>query len=113
MEYTANNDPKYYESHRSVTNCGSYALRLKEWYDNEVDEYFGGIDQWCMELLEEGISDNDIPDMIAETYLAYVCRDMGDSVKLLTRLDHASMLKAAARNFNEELIAFRMYVPVA
>lgn len=112
MEYTANNDPNFYKSHCSVTNCGSYALRLKEWYDNEVDECFGGIEQWCLELLEEGISDSDIPDMIAETYLDRICRDLGDSIKVLTRLDRATMLKVAAHNFHEELIAFRTYVPI-
>ena len=113
MEYTANNDPKYYESNCAVTNCGSFALRLKEWYDNEVDEYFGGIDQWCMELLEEGIPDDDIPDMIAETYIDRIIKDFEGSVRLLRYLDRGSLLKAADRNFNEELIAFRTYVPVA
>lgn len=112
MEYTANNDPIYYESNRSTTNCGSFALRLKEWYDNEVDEYMGGIEQWCLELLEEGIPDEEIPDMIAETYLDRLRAEFGNSVRLMSKLDHATMLKATSRNFNEELIAFRIYVPV-
>lgn len=112
MEYTSNNDPTYYESNRFTTNCGSFALRLKEWYDNEVDERYGGIETWCLDLLEEGVPNSDIPDMIAETYLDRIRADFSDSVRILTRLDHNTMLKAAARNFNEELIAFRVYVPV-
>ena len=35
MEYTRNSDPEYYNKNRARANCGSYALRLREWYDPE------------------------------------------------------------------------------
>ena len=38
MNYTRNSDLNYYKENPWQTNCGSYALRLNEWYD--LDEPF-------------------------------------------------------------------------
>ena len=35
MNYTRNSDPTYYKTHENETNCGSFALRLQEWYSPE------------------------------------------------------------------------------
>ena len=52
--YTRNHDPHYYEDHPVGTNCGSYALNIKEWYDNELYENYADIEDWVDCLLYEG-----------------------------------------------------------
>ena len=62
MEYTRNSDPDYYNKHLSTSNCGSYALRLQEWYDPEP--YFemseGDLYEWVEEMTMSGYSDAEI-----------------------------------------------------
>lgn len=73
--YTRNSDLKYYESNPESTNCGSYALRLNEWYDPE--KYFEDttgwfIEDWITDLakdyLDEEIS-NKFNDILVEGML--------------------------------------------
>ena len=69
MEYTRNSDLSYYETHRHEANCGSYALRLNEWYD--LDYYFEDvtgyyIDEWVNEKSEEGYDDYEISTMYGD-----------------------------------------------
>ena len=55
MEYTVNSDPTYYNQFNGKANCGSFALRLKEWYDPEVEfiDEVGDISDWIRDMIEE------------------------------------------------------------
>lgn len=106
--YTPNNDPDYYESNSWSTNCGSYALRLKEWYDNELDEQVGGIMEWIEELIEADIPNSEIPDIMAEAYLDMLLNDFPDGEIILAH----SITQEMLHDNNLELIAFRVYAPL-
>jgi len=109
--YTSNNDPTYYETNRCGTNCGSYALRLKEWYDNELDEEWGGIDAWIEELINEEIPCAVIPDIIAEQFINELINDFPDGeVTQLSSVSLTTMTEIKKKSV--ELIAFRVYVPI-
>ena len=69
MNYTRNSDLTYYETNRGATNCGSYALRLNEWYD--LDTYFEDttgyfIGEWIVEKDHEGYDDYEISTMYGD-----------------------------------------------
>lgn len=49
--YTRNSDPDYYWTNQRKTNCGSYALRLKEWYD-PIDDFFEKTGMWISEWID-------------------------------------------------------------
>ena len=58
MGYTRNSDLSYYDSNFYDANCGSYALRLNEWY--ELDSSFENvtgwfIDDWIIEKMSKAI----------------------------------------------------------
>ncbi len=106
--YTHNNDPTYYETNRFETNCGSYALRLKEWYDNEIDEDCGGINDWIEELLDAEIPPFEIPDIIAKAFIDELLSDFPDEELILL----SRITQAALKNTSTELVAFRVYVPI-
>lgn len=70
MNYTRNSDLTYYETHRHNANCGSYALRLNEWYelDDKFEDKMGYyIDEWIEEMNENGYSDFEISTIYADT----------------------------------------------
>ena len=69
MYYTRNSDLTYYETHRHDANCGSYALRLNEWYN--LDDYFEDVtgyyvEDWVVEKDQEGFDDYEISTMYGE-----------------------------------------------
>ena len=106
--YTSNNDPNYYETHRFDTNCGSYALRLKEWYDNEIDEEWGGASEWIEELADAEIPFSEIPDIIAKAYIDELLLDFPENELVLLNKITQNILK----DMTVELIAFRVYAPI-
>lgn len=106
--YTHNNDPTYYETNRFKTNCGSYALRLKEWYDNEIDEECGGIDEWIGDLVAAEIPDSAIPDIIARSFIDELLGDFPNDELILLDKVTLNLLK----DTSSELIAFRVYAPI-
>lgn len=66
MEYTRNSDPNYYSQNTFTSNCGSYALRLCEWYDPE--SYLesledGDIYEWIEHMAMNGYSNDEITDI--------------------------------------------------
>lgn len=71
MYYTRNSDLSYYIEHPRRTNCGSYALRLNEWYS--PDEYFedinGDIYDWIEEMSKNGYDDLDISNMFKDVLI--------------------------------------------
>ena len=64
MEYTRNSDPEYYNKNRARANCGSYALRLREWYDPEdyLERKIGDIWDWVETLHDEGYTNDEITE---------------------------------------------------
>ena len=84
MYYTRNNDPTYYERNRFSSNCGSYAFRLKEWYDPEayLEEIVGDIYDWIYELSEEGYSEYEIACIYGDTLLDGILIDFDGEIEL-------------------------------
>ena len=85
MEYTRNSDLSYYETHRHEANCGSYALRLNEWYD--LDYYFEDvtgyyIDEWVNEKSEEGYSDYEISTMYGDILVDGILEDFKGELEI-------------------------------
>lgn len=68
MYYTRNSDLNYYETHAEESNCGSYALRLNEWYDPEkyLEDKVGDIGEWVAELGREGYENFEASNIYAE-----------------------------------------------
>ena len=84
MEYTRNNDPEYYIRNQYSSNCGSFALRLKEWYDPEdyLHEVVDDIYDWIYELSEEGYSEYEIACMYADTLIDGILIDFDGELEL-------------------------------
>ena len=104
MQYTRNSDLTYYESHRMNTNCGSYALRLNEWYyldDRFEDEMGIDIEEWAYEEGKKGVSDEELTNVYGEVLLKCLLEDFEGELEIcdgaLPKLD------------NVELIAFNTF----
>ena len=84
MEYTRNSDPEYYNKNRARANCGSYALRLREWYDPEG--YFeaeeGNIYDWVEELALNGYDNYEITNWYVEILVEGMLNEFGDELEL-------------------------------
>ena len=68
MNYTRNSDPEYYKKYQRCSNCGSYALRLQEWYDPDgfFEDAVGCGYEWIEEMIDEGYSDTEIANMYTD-----------------------------------------------
>lgn len=62
MNYTRNSDLSYYDKSCLSVNCGSYALRLNEWYDPEdyLNDTIGDLYEWIDGMGRLGYSDEEI-----------------------------------------------------
>ena len=85
MYYTRNSDLTYYETHRYEANCGSYALRLNEWYD--LDYYFEDvtgyyIDEWITEKSEEGYNDYEISTMYGDILVQGILEEFDGELEI-------------------------------
>ena len=71
MYYTRNRDLNYYETNRGRANCGSYALRLNEWYDPEeyVENLVDNTYDWIENLYISGYADWEIATYYGERLL--------------------------------------------
>ena len=104
MNYTRNSDLTYYETHRHEANCGSYALRLNEWYD--LDYYFEDvtgyyIDEWINEKSEEGYNEYEISTMYGEILVQGILKEFEDELELCSGWP--------PKTNDVELIAFSTY----
>ena len=101
MRYERNNDPNYYIEKQHYSNCGSFALNLKGWYDPE--EYFydiyGPIDFW-MESLREDYTNEELSDMYADVLVEGMLEEFKGELRLLECIDDEI-------DDDEELISFR------
>ena len=69
MYYTRNSDLTYYETNRNEVNCGSYALRLNEWYSPEgyfEDTVGSYIEDWIIEMGECGHTNEEISNVFGD-----------------------------------------------
>ena len=100
MNYTRNSDPTYYESNCSHTNCGSYALRLKEWYDPEdyFEKKLGFINVWIENQSTAGYSDEEISDMYSEILVEGMLEEFEGELRICDG--------TPPKSDEEELIAF-------
>lgn len=84
MEYTRNSDLNYYNSHRCRANCGSYALRLNEWYDPE--SYFesveGDIYDWVEQMAMNGYDDYDISNYYIDILTEGMLNEFGNELEI-------------------------------
>lgn len=102
--YTRNSDPKYYETHQGISNCGSYAFNIKEWYDADSDfeDNVGDIFMWIKDMVYEGYSDEEISDIYAEEIVPKILDDFDGEVR---EIDGENSPLAP----NEELVALRTF----
>ena len=85
MSYTRNSDLNYYETDRWATNCGSYALRLNEWYD--LDEPFEEktgyyIDEWISEQSDNGLNDYEISTLYGDILVEIMLEELADELTI-------------------------------
>lgn len=84
MAYTRNSNLLYYEEYPDEANCGSYALRLNEWYDPEY--YFevteGEIYSWIEEKFNEGYEDWEISTIYGKILAEGMLKEFQDELEL-------------------------------
>lgn len=99
MVFEKNNDPNYFTENRWLTNCGSYALNIKERYC--PDEAFALEDyEYAYELVEmENFSEEEAIQIMLERNVEQIKEDFD----FLEPCNKDYVLKDG-----EELIAFRM-----
>ena len=103
MYYTRNSDLNYYNAHPSAANCGSYALRLNEWYDPE--DYFivteGDIYEWAESMGEAGYNDYEMSNIYADILLEGIMEEFNGELEFCDG--------RAPSTSDKELIAFNTF----
>lgn len=100
MNFETNKDPNYYKNNSSITNCGSFAFNICDWY--EPDDIFDEDDyELAIKLIDEyKMSDIDILEILFDRDVEQIYKDFD--------------VFAADVNYdpkdNEDLIAFRLCV---
>ncbi len=99
MSFEKNSDPNYFIDHQLVTNCGSLALNIKEWYC--PDEVFDTPDEdYAYYLIEKNKC------TLEAAIKLMLARNVEQILKDFDFLELCSGDRELARG--EELIAFRM-----
>ena len=84
MEYTRNSDLTYYTFNRARANCGSYALRLNEWYDPE--DYFeqleGDTYEWVEQMALNGYDDYEISNIYIDILVEGMLKEFDGELEL-------------------------------
>ena len=99
--YTKNSNKNYYKENESNTNCGSFALNIKEWY--EPDRSFPD-ENWVIAeaLFESGdYTDREMLEILLERSVEGILKDFDGEIRRVP--NELIELKS-----NEELIAFRI-----
>ena len=96
MEYTKNSNPNHYIEHEYETNCGSYALRIQEWYEVDFD-----MQVYALQMKDEGADDEEIYWTITDEATILLLYEFENELRQLTGADDFIA-------DNEELIAFRI-----
>lgn len=102
--YTKNNDPFFYERYSLFTNCGSFALRVKEWYCpiSLVDREFMEPEREDMawDMHNDGVDFEEIRDIFLEWDVNAILKDFENEIRIVES-------REAELESDEELIAFR------
>lgn len=98
---TRNTDLNYYKNYPTKGNCGSFALRINEWYEPDDSLKVLNYD-YVYELLTKGTNRKTILDKLLKRSLVGIKNDFGDSIVFLNKLSDYKEKK------DEELIAFRV-----
>lgn len=98
---TRNTDLNYYKEYPTKGNCGSFALRIEEWYEPDDSLKVWNYD-YAIELLTKGANRKTILDKLLKRSLVGIKNDFGDSIVFLNKLSDYKEKK------DEELIAFRV-----
>lgn len=102
--YTRNSDLKFYERNRHDTNCGSFALRVNEWYeaDGSFEELEGiRLEEWIRRgIFEYDLTDYEVSNQLAAIFTKQIFRDF-DDIRIVKDFSEVEN--------NEELIAFRTF----
>lgn len=104
MNYTRNSDIKFYEEKPWETNCGSYALRLNEWYelDNLFEDVVGSyVDEWIEDQNKMGHSDFEISCIYGEILVECILNEFEGELEICDGLPPSTS--------NVELIAFNTF----
>ena len=104
MEYTRNSDLTHYERNPKTTNCGSYALRLNEWYHLNLrfEEKTGEwIEDWAYREGQEGIPDEELTSVFEDVLLECLLEDFEGELEICNG--------APPTSDDIELIAFNVY----
>lgn len=104
MGYTRNSDLSYYDSNFYDANCGSYALRLNEWYelDSSFEDVTGWyIDDWIIEKNKQGYSDYEISCLYTNILTDCLLEEFSNELELCDG--------TLPKTNNVELIAFSTF----
>ena len=98
MEYTRNTDPTFYYKNSGEVNCGSFALRLNEWYEPEED--YDTIYDWIIGMSWD-YDDYEISNLYADTIINRILEDFAGEIEICDG--------RAPSTDDLELIAFATY----
>ena len=104
MYYTRNRDLNYYDTYRGRANCGSYALRLNEWYrlnERFIDKTDMFIEDWAYDEGSQGIPNSELTRVFGEVLLECLLEDFGDELEICDG--------ALPTSDNVELIVFNVF----
>ena len=79
MSYTRNTDPTYYYKNSGAVNCGSFALRLNEWYEPEED--YDEIYDWIIGMSWD-YDDYEISNLYADIIIDRILSDFSDEIEI-------------------------------
>lgn len=104
MEYTRNSDLTYYERYQLRTNCGSYALRLNEWYQLNrrfKDKMEEDVDEWVYREGRLGVTNEELTNIYSDVLLECLLEDFKGELEVCDG--------APPTSDNVELIAFNTF----
>ena len=98
MEYTRNTDPTFYYKNSGEVNCGSFALRLNEWYEPEED--YDTMYDWIIGMSWD-YDDYEISNFYANAIIDRILEDFAGEIEICDG--------RAPSTDDLELIAFATY----
>ena len=98
MEYTRNTDPTFYYKNSGEVNCGSFALRLNEWYEPEED--YDTMYDWIIGMSWD-YDDYEMSNLYADAIIDRILEDFAGEIEICDGL--------APSTDDLELIAFATY----
>ena len=98
MEYTRNTDPTFYYKNSGEVNCGSFALRLNEWYEPEED--YDTMYDWIIGMSWD-YDDYEMSNLYADAIIDRILEDFADEIEICDG--------RAPSTDDLELIAFATY----